>query len=64
MSCLDHLGGENPLIDLELFLRRAELSLGLSQVGGVEEPGEENEVAGVHQERQSQVGLTYSTGHS
>ena len=64
LSCLEDLGRENLLIDLKLFLHRAELSLGLSKVCVVEEPGEENEVAGVHQQRKSQVGLTHSTGHS
>ena len=64
LSCLEDLGRENLLIDLKLFLHRAELSLRLSEVGVVEEPCEEYEVAGVHEERQAQVGLTHSTGHS
>ena len=48
LSFLNNLGRENLLIDFwQLFLHRAELSLGLSKVGAVEEPGEERKISSV-----------------
>ena len=49
------------LLVVVLELSCGQLLLTLVDVGVVEEPGEENEVAAVHQQGQLQVGVTHST---